>query len=209
MDFKKTIKEAKAEDNKRNFKQTVELIVNLKGIDPKKFSINDAYKLPAGMDKKRFVCVVGSGEVALKAKKSADLVIDKKDIGSYADKKKGKELASKVDFFVVEMPLMAEFAKAMGTILGPRGKMPLPKHIVSFDTDPTKLIGELKNTARVVVKKSAIAHLVIGTEDMSDEELTKNAEFLYDILLHKLERGDQNINNMYIKLTMGKPVKVK
>ncbi len=209
MDFKKAIEKAKAEENKRNFKQTVELIVNLKGVDPKKFSINDAYKLPAGLNKKRFVCVVGSGDVALKAKKSADLVIDKKNLAGYADKKKGKELANKVDFFVVEMPLMAEFAKTMGTILGPRGKMPLPKHIISFDTDPGKLIDELKNTVRMVVKKSAVAQLVIGDEDMSNEELAKNADFLYDILIHKLERGDQNIKNMYVKLTMGKPVKVE
>ena len=209
MKFKEAITKAKEASKDRKFKQTVEMIVNLKGVDPKNLSINDAYKLPAGIGKKRIICAVGSGDFIIKAKKAADIAIDKKEIGKYSNKKKAKELAKQVDFFVVEMSMMGEFAKALGTVLGPRGKMPLPKHILSFDTDPTNLIKELKDTARIVAKKSAVVQLVLGSEEMADEGLAENAEHLYEILAGKLERHAENIKNIHIKLTMGKPVKVE
>ncbi|HDR53257.1 MAG TPA: 50S ribosomal protein L1 [archaeon] len=209
MKFKEAIAKAKAAENKRNFRQTVEMVVNLKEVDAGKLTFNDAFRLPKGPGKPRFITVVAGGEVGLKAKPVASLLIEKKDLGQYTDKKKAKQLANQTDFFVVELPLMGEFAKVMGTVLGPRGKMPLPKHIVPFNADPVPLIETLKQTVRMVVKKAPVVHLMIGTEEMSDEDLTENADFLYENLIHKLEKEAQNVKNVYIKLTMGKPVKVE
>ena len=111
---------------KRNFVETVELAINLKDIDltiPKN-RIQEDIVLPAGRGKEVKVCVIGGGELALKAKDVADLVIASEEIGSIAgDKKQAKRIANDIDYFIAEAPLMAVIGKNLGTILGPRGKM--------------------------------------------------------------------------------------
>jgi len=94
---------------KRNFRETVDLAINLKDIDlslPKN-RIQEDIILPHGRGKDVRICVIGGGELALKAKNVADLVITPEELGAIADdKKEAKRIANSVDYFIAEAPLM-------------------------------------------------------------------------------------------------------
>ncbi|MDD2532942.1 MAG: 50S ribosomal protein L1, partial [Candidatus Methanomethylophilaceae archaeon] len=108
---------------KRKFTETVELAINLKDVDlsiPKN-RIQDDIILPNGRGKAIRVCVIGGGELALKAKDVADLVITAEEIQTIADnKKQAKKIANSIDYFIAEAPLMAVVGKRLGVVLGPR-----------------------------------------------------------------------------------------
>ena len=122
MAVQKAVEDANAK--KRNFVETVELAINLKDIDlsvPKN-RITDDIILPYGRGKDVHVCVIGGGELALKAKGVADTVITPEELQTIADdKKQAKKIANKTDYFIAEAPLMAVVGKKLGTVLGPRG----------------------------------------------------------------------------------------
>ena len=81
---------------KRNFVETVELAINLKDVDlsvPKNRITEDVI-LPNGRGKAVRICVIGGGELALKAKDVADLVITPEELQTLADdKKQAKKIA--------------------------------------------------------------------------------------------------------------------
>ena len=204
------IKEMKEKSRKRNFTQSVELIINLQDIDPKKPEgrIQELIELPKASKKQNKVCVIASGELALKAKKAgADYVLTREELEAMAgDKKKQRELAKNYDFFLAEAPLMPLIGKILGSILGPRGKMPTP---VPPGADIAPLIEKRRRTVMVRVRGQPVLHCRIGTEDMSDEELAENAMAVLNALEVKLKRGLKNISSIYLKPTMGQPVKIK
>ena len=72
--------------------------------------------------------VFASGELALKSKKVADLVISLEEIEELVDYKKiSKRLVNENDFFIAEAPLMPVIDKKVRyTLLGLRGRMPKP-----------------------------------------------------------------------------------
>ena len=75
---------------KRKFVETVELAINLKDVDlsiPKN-RITDDIILPNGRGRAVKICVIGGGELALKAKDVADLVITPEELGTLAGNKK-------------------------------------------------------------------------------------------------------------------------
>ena len=208
MQFKKAIAEARKGSKERKFSQTLELIVNLKDIDAKNFSLNDTVLLPSGRGKKQRICVVGTGDFVVKGKKCAEKTVDVKEFDEFKNRKKVKSFVKDVDYFVVEATVMAEFAKVFGQVLGPKGKMPLPHHIVPPGGDPCTMAGKLRKMVRVRTKKSPVIQVPVGTEKMNDEELEKNAKAVLDFLVGKLERGKENIREVLVKFSMGPVVKV-
>ncbi|UCF07513.1 MAG: 50S ribosomal protein L1 [Thermoplasmata archaeon] len=211
MAEKKTIKavsEALESSKQRNFKESVDLAVNLKDIDlsiPKN-RIDDEILLPKGRGKPVKIAVFGTGELALKAKSSADLVISPEELEDLAeDKKKAKKLANEHSFFIAEAPLMPVIGKKLGVVLGPRGKMPKP---IPPGADPTPVINNLRNTVRVRSKDRRTFHASIGTKDMTAEDLAENIDVVIKRVIGKLERGRMNIASVYIKTTMGESVRL-
>ena len=102
------IKKAKDKSKKRKFSQSVELVLNLQDVDPKKQEnrIQELIELPYPAGKENKICVIASGEMALKAKKAgASMVIGRSDLESLiGDKKRQKEFAKTYDFFIAEAP---------------------------------------------------------------------------------------------------------
>ena len=208
MKFKEAYKKAQEVAKECKFKQTIELIFNLKGIDKKTFSINDTIKLPAGRGKKNIICTVGSSDFVMKAKKYSDKVMDKYEFENFKNKKDIKKFSEGITYFVVEASVMADFAKTFGQILGPKGKMPLPHHIVPPARDSKPFVEGLKNAIRIRSKKTAVIQIPLGTEEMKLEDLEKNFRIVYEFVEHKLERGKDQIKNVMIKFTMGPAVKI-
>jgi large subunit ribosomal protein L1 len=209
---KKTIKAVKeaveASSKQRNFKESVDLAINLKDIDlsiPKN-RVDDEVLLPKGRGKPVKIAVFGSGELAVKAKISADTVITPEEIDDLSDdKKKAKRIANEHVFFVAEAPLMPTIGKSLGVVLGPRGKMPKP---IPPQADPQPIIKNLRNTVRLRSKDKRTFHTPVGTKDMSVEDIAENVDLVIKRLIGKLERGKMNIASVYIKTTMGKSVRL-
>ncbi|OGS47126.1 MAG: 50S ribosomal protein L1 [Euryarchaeota archaeon RBG_16_67_27] len=201
------VKKALEAAKPRGFKESVEIAVNLKDVDlsvPKN-RIDDEVVLPKGRGKTVRVCVFASGELALKARAAADLVIQPQEIEEYAsDRAKARRLASEYDFFVAEAPLMPVIGKRLGIVLGPRGRMPRP---VPPTSDPTNMINAMRNTVRVRSKDRRTFHAPIGTRDMAAEDIAENLDFLMRRLMGKLERGRFNIQSAFVKTTMGPAVR--
>ena len=199
MAVQKALESAK----KRNFVETVELAINLKDVDlsiPKN-RITDDIILPNGRGRAVKICVIGGGELALKAKDVADVVITPDELQAIADdKKQAKKLANSTDYFIAEAPLMAVVGKRLGTVLGPRGKMPKP---IAPGVDPTAMIDGLRRTVSVRTKDRMTFHAPVGTVEMSAEELADNIETILKRVELKLEKGRMNIASSYVKTTMG------
>ena len=201
----------RANSPKRKFSQTVEMIVNLKDIDIKKAENNvDTFTiLPNGRGKKIKTCAFVDDEQVLEAKKHCDFVIEK-DKFPAMDKKTIKNIAGQVEFMLSQANLMPQVAANFGRILGPKGKMPNPKAggIIPPKAQIEPLIKKLNKTIRLRTKNEAIVKCPVGTESMTDEELTANIMAAITALSHALPSEENNIKEILLKMTMSSPIKV-
>ena len=200
------IKDAKAGEKKRKFKQSLELIMIFKDIDVKKgFSLNETIQLPK-TSSPAAVCVMASGDMGLKAKEAkADKVMDNDELNQLAaDKRKSRKLINSFDFFLADTKLMPLVGKALGQLLGPRGKMPTP---VPFNAPIDSFLTRFRSSIRVKVKNSLSASCKIGDESMEDGDLALNAHAVINAIEKKLPNGDKNMKRVLIKTSMGKIIK--
>jgi large subunit ribosomal protein L1 len=203
------IKQLRAQPKKRKFSQSMELIINLQDIDMKKPEgrIQENIELPHAPTKKAKVCVIATGELALKAKKTGADLLSNTDLESLAtDKKRQKQLANTFDTFLAEAPLMPLVGKTLGAILGPRGKMPKP---LLPNADIEAQIAKSAKTISLRVRGQPVLQCAVGTEDMNDDELAENTMAVVKRLEGKLKRGLKNMRTIYLKTTMSPPVKIK
>ena len=142
----------------------------------------------------------------MKSKNHVDLVINPEEIEDLSsDKKKFKKIADEHDFFISEASLMPTIGKTLGTILGPKGKMPKP---VPPNADISGIVKNLRNTVRLRSKSSKTFHTIVGNEKMSNGDISSNIDVVIKRLEEKLEHGHMNINSVYIKTTMGSPERI-
>ncbi len=208
--FSESIKQAREKSKKRNFSQSIELIVNLRDIDMKKpeGKIQERIELPHAVGKQTKICVFASGELALKAKKAgADLVMERRELEALAgDKKRRKALAQTYDFFIAEAPFMPLIGKILGSALGPKGRMPTP---VPPTANIAEHIKKYRKTVMVRLRGQPVLQCRIGTDEMPEEQVVENIQAVLGRLEGKLKRGFRNVESIYVKTTMGSPVKIK
>ncbi|MDG6218450.1 MAG: 50S ribosomal protein L1 [Candidatus Thermoplasmatota archaeon] len=207
VDAVETVKTT-AKENNRKFKQTIDVVFNLKNIDltiPKN-RIDEEVILPHGRGAKAKVGLFASGQLALDAKNIVDLLIKPEDLEDLSDdKKKGKKIADEYDFFLAEAPLMPTIGKALGTVLGPRGKMPRP---IPPQGDISDTVKKLRSTVKIRSKGNSTFHTVVGNEDMDSTQIAENIDAVVNRVEGVLERGRMNIRSVYIKTTMGPSKKI-
>jgi large subunit ribosomal protein L1 len=207
-DLKAKVIEALETSKERKFLESVELAINLKDVnlaDPKN-RINEEITLPHGRGRTVKVAAICTGEMALKAKNSADLVVQVEELEELADDKKAaKRIASEHEFFVAEAPLMPVIGKRLGVYLGPRGKMPKP---LPPGSDPTAPIENLRRIVRLRSKDRPTMHVPVGTREMTPDQLTENITVVLNRLTGKLERGLMNVRSAYVKTSMGPSVRI-
>ncbi len=202
------IKEAKEKGKGRKFQQTVDLIFTLKDVDLKEQGkkIGGDVVLPSGRGRPVKICVIAGGDLGLRAKETGVGVLSREDIAAIGrEKKKVKELARQYDFFVAQTDMMPLVGKTLGSVLGPRGKMPKP---IPPNADVGAVVARLAKTVTVrTQREQPIINTIIGTEAMSDKELAANFAAVVDSVESTLPRGDQNLDSIIVKTTMGKPVR--
>ena len=204
------VKQAKEQSGGKKFNQTIDLILNIKEVDMKapEGKIQAVVELPHATVKPNKVLVVASGELAMKARQSdADKVIERGDLEALGGKKKElRKLANEYDVFISEAPMMAMVGKTLGPVLGPRGKMPIP---VPPNADIVELLKKHRKTVVVRMRTQPIIQVSVGSEAMSEDDLFDNVQAVLRFLEGKLKRGLKNVKNVYIKTSMGLPVKIK
>jgi large subunit ribosomal protein L1 len=204
------IKEAKSKSGQKKFNQTVDLILDIKEIDMKapEGKIQAVVELPHATGKPNKICIIASGELALKARSAeAERVLERADLEAMAGKKKDlRKLASDYDVFIAEAPLMPLVGRILGPVLGPRGKMPVP---VPPNADVAGVIARNRRTVVVRMRNQPIIQVSVGTENMSEDDLVDNIQAVLRLLEGKLKRGLKNIKFLFIKTSMGTPVKIK
>jgi large subunit ribosomal protein L1 len=205
-----SVKEAKSKAEKRKFAQSVELIINLREIDMKKpeSKIQESIELPHPVGKQNKVCVIATGELALKARKAgADLVIERGELEALGgDKKKAKALVNEYEYFISEAPLMPTVGRVLGAVLGPKGRMPTP---VPPNVDIAAAIEKQRKVVQIRLRSQPVIQCRIGTEDMTDEQIAQNIEVVIRRLEGKLKRGLRNIRSIVIKTAMGPPSRLR
>jgi large subunit ribosomal protein L1 len=202
----KILEESKKLD--RKFKQNIDLVINLKNIDlnnPKN-RVEQEVILPHGRGVEAKIALFASGELAEKSKKIVDLLIKPEDIEDLSkNKKKFKKIANEHDFFIAEAPLMPTIGKTLGTVLGPRGKMPKP---VPPNADLTMMTKNMRSSVKIRSKGSKTIQTIAGNVDMPKEQIAENIDAIIKRLESVLERGRMNIGSIYVKTTMGPPGRI-
>ena len=202
--FLEAVKKLRQTERKRNFDQTIDLIINLKDFDLRRQAFNIFIELPFKFKNKKIAAFLENDS------KLVD-VIKKEDFSKFKEKKDIKKLIRIYDAFIANAKLMPAVATTFGRILGPAGKMPSPQlGIITSEDEETikRIIEKINKTIRLRVKELSIK-AGVAKESMNDEEIVKNLVTTYTKILETLPKKKDNIKNVKIKLTMDSPVDVK
>jgi large subunit ribosomal protein L1 len=205
-------------DKVRKFDETIDFIINLKDLnlnDPKS-RIDKELILPFEIitQDKPNICVIASDEILLEAK---NLGLDTLDSDKLAaldreEKKYKKKLVKKYSFFVVEDKMMRDVARFLARFLGPAGKMPKPfptgYGIISNIDDLKNAFDRYKKIVSIQVKKQPIVQVKVGKKSMEMDKLFENVKTIVDYVADQMPHKYNNFKSMYLKSTMGKPIKI-
>ena len=201
-----TLQGVKENSQKRNFKQSIELIINLKGIDLKKQDnqVNLFVNFHYSWGQKVSVCAFVGHELQKQAEGICDETILVDNFPKYKDKKLLKKLAKKHDFFIAQANIMPKVATSFGRVLGPLAKMPNPKAgcVLPPNGNVKAVYERLQKTKRLMSRNNPIIQCGVGKEGMNDEEIVENVMTVYNALIPALPNEKHNIKNVYLKFTM-------
>ena len=129
QEIEEAVSRALEESPPRNFRETVDIAINLRDLDLNDPSnrVDESIVLPEGTGQETSIVVFADGETAVRAEEVADDVLDADDLADLGDDDDAaKDLAEDTDFFIAEESMMQDIGRYLGTVLGPRGKMPDP-----------------------------------------------------------------------------------
>jgi large subunit ribosomal protein L1 len=203
------VDEAKKNSSKRNFNQAVELVANFRGLNVKapENRINETVNLSHPIGREVKVCVIADGDLVVKARQSgADMVMTKQEIDQYSGNKKAvKKLAESYDYFVARTDLMAQVGKTLGSVLGPRGKMPDP---IPPQANVEPMIKKYKTSVRIKIRDQPAIRCRIGSEAMDSKDIADNIMAVLNAIDRRIKL-EQYLSSLVVKTTMGKPAKLR
>ncbi|MEM4302840.1 MAG: 50S ribosomal protein L1 [Candidatus Caldarchaeum sp.] len=206
------VKQSKEKMLPSKFKQSLQLIINITGVDLSKPQnrFTEVVELPNDLGRKRRkILVIASGNLALEASRTEGVsrVLTREELETLVGRKRdAKKIAKAFDFVLVEPSLMGLAARALGAALGGRGKTPIP---IPPGSDLQKLVKRYANSVQVQLRKTPVIACLVGLEEDSDEKIAENAETVLNRVVEKLEKRQRNISSVYLKATRGTTVKVE
>ena len=206
MSFEESVKEAIENSEDRNFKESIDLIINFRDLDlsDPNNRFNEDFKLPYQADEDIKVAVIG--ESIINNAENADRTLNKDELEELFDEpSKAKDLAEEFSFLIAEAPMMPKIGQQLGQVFGPRNMMPDP---MPPGSDPTDKIEDLRNTVTLRLREDPLMQIKIGNEEQDEGEVTSNAEAIYSFVEDQMPQGKNNIKSVLIKTTMGSPVEV-
>ncbi len=209
QELKSAIEKMKDESPSRKFVESVDVAINLKDVnlqDPSKRFQMEVH-LPHPLEKEVKVCVLGEGSHLVEAEPIASRVINKDELDNISrEPKLAKKLAQEYDYFIATASLMPTIGRSLGKVLGPRGKMPKP---VPPTAPIEPLIKNYQSIVQIRLRQSPVIHARIATAAMDNEAIAENVLAVLRNVENRLEKGSNNIRSIYVKTTMGPPIKVK
>ncbi|MAG22121.1 MAG: hypothetical protein CL943_02340 [Candidatus Diapherotrites archaeon] len=200
------------ETKKRNFMQSIELMINFRGLDFKKAQnqIDVKVIIPHATGK-------ASGKTLLFAKDKhfVDQMKDKVDriiLDSEIAGLKKKDialLATEFDAVIAEGPVMIAVGKYLGQELAPRGKMPRP--VKPEPNAALSVLKQMSSVTRVTNKKGKfmpVVQVVVGNEKMEDQQLAENSVAVFNAVASALPGKKHNIKSVFVKESMGPSIKL-
>ncbi len=201
--LKQALEELRKE-KKRKFTQSVDLVVNLKGIDLRRDNISVVASIPYKVKEKK-VCGF------LEEKNPAIKTITKPEFEKYKDKDALKSLVDEYDFFISNAKLMPAVATIFGKALGPAGKMPSPQlGIITEEKSETikSLVEKISKSVKLRAKEASLK-VCVGKEDMDDEKIIENVRAVHAAIVNSLPKKEENLKNTKIKFTMTRAINVE
>ncbi len=216
MADKKALLEAigkiKTDGKQRKFTESVELILNFKGINFKKqenqIDVKVNFPHATGKALGKVLLFAKDKEFISNMQGKVSKIIPEQEIQAI-DKKAASVLASEYDIMLAEGPVVLTVGKFLGQILAPKGKMPRPvqTNVASVEA----MIASMKASTRITNKKGKfmpVVQVLVGNEKMPSEQLAENIQTVYDAVINVLPGKKYNLKSVLIKKTMGKPIKV-
>jgi len=204
----KAVREAIEASLRRNFRQSVDLIVVMRDVDLKspQGRIREVVFLPHQPNRKVTICVAADGDMAVKAREVADRVLTKEELqGLVGNRKAAKKIAEFCDWVLVRTDLMPLVGRTLAPALGPRGKVPIP---VPPNANIVDFVKRYRAAVMLRMKDQPQVMCSVGTEDMKVEEIVENIYKVLSALEGKLPNARNNIARVIVKTTMGPPVEV-
>jgi len=207
--LRKAIEEALASGPPRRFKESVELIVvyDKGAFKPEELRTRETIFLPHPPKKEVKLCIAADGDLAVQARVSGlfSVVVDRAALDELSkNKRKAKKLAKHCDWVLVQRELMGLVGRVLGPALGPRGKVPV---MLPPDANLSSAAEAYKRAVLAKMKDQPHVQVRIGTVDNTVEELVENAAAVLQALEAKFK--DKRAKAVYVKKTMGPPVKLQ
>lgn len=202
-------RKATEERKKRNFTESMEMLISLRDINLKDPSqrFNFDSVLPNHINDSPTITVFAEGDMQTRGQAIGLTVYGRdemEDLGK--NPKEARKIANNTDYFICMAPLMPILGRYWGKVLGPRGKMAKP---VPPNADLEPLIESFSRTIKLRVKENPSVNVKIGTLAHSDEELSANAQTVVQSISNKLPKGIIQIRKIAFKTTMGPCIVVK
>ena len=205
------IKECLENRKKRKFTETIDLQIGLKDYDPNKDKrFAGTVKLPNIARPHLKVCVIADAAHIDKCKKLNIDYIDADTLKKRIDPndKKGKELkkwAGKYKLLFVSETLVRQLPKLGGPLLSKWGKFPT---VIKTDDDVKLKIDEMKSSVKFQLKKVLCLAVAVANDKMTEDQIRQNLITAINYLVSLLKKNWNNVKSLYIRTTMGHPVKI-
>jgi large subunit ribosomal protein L10Ae len=194
-------------EKKRNFNETIELQIGLKNYDPqrdKRFA--GSIRLPNTPKPRMTVCILGDEVHCDQAKALGVDFRTTEDLKKMnKDKKLVKKLAKSYDFFLSSESVIKQIPRLLGPGLNKAGKFPTP---IAHSDNMKDKIEEMRATIKFQLKKVLCLGTAVGHVSMTEDELVANVMMSVNFLVSLLKKNWQNVKSLYIKSTMGTPIRI-
>ncbi|KAJ3034479.1 hypothetical protein HDV00_005002 [Rhizophlyctis rosea] len=195
------------EEKPRKFTETVELQIGLKNYDPqrdKRFS--GTVRLPNIPKPKMKLCILADAAHIDQAKVIGLDFMSVDDLKKLnKNKKLIKKLAKKYDAFLASEALIKQIPRLLGPGLSKAGKFPTP---VSHSDNLEEKVAEIKSTIKFQLKKVLCLGVAIGHVQMTEDQLVTNTMLAINFLVSLLKKNWQNVKSLFVKSSMGKPIRL-
>lgn len=189
----------------RKFVETIELQIGLKNYDPQKDKrFSGSVKLPYIPRPRMKVCVLGDVK---HCEQASAIQVDSKNVEDLKklnkNKKLVKKLAQSYHAFLASDSVIKQIPRLLGPGLNKAGKFPSPINKSVLDQ-----VNETKASIKFQLKKVLCMGVAVANVSMTDSEIRTNVVYAVNFLVSLLKKNWQNVRCLYIKSTMGKPVRI-
>ncbi|KAG0584731.1 hypothetical protein M758_3G232000 [Ceratodon purpureus] len=196
-----------SKEKNRKFTETVELQIGLKNYDPQKDKrFSGSVKLPHIPRPKMKVCMLGDAQHVEEANKIGMECMDVESLKKMnKNKKLVKKMAKKYHAFLASESVIKQIPRLLGPGLNKAGKFPA---LVSHQESLEAKMMETKAMVKFQLKKVLCMGVAIGNCEMEEKQIFQNTQMSVNFLVSLLKKNWQNVRVLYLKTTMGAPVRI-